>query len=200
MLYLFTQRQTLNGFVPAVLLAIHQAAELTNWKTFVIFLKVGSILYGSGYVLFAFLDAELVMKGWLSKQQLIDAIAVGQFTPGPVFSAATFIGWQLGGFWGATAATVGIFLPSFLLVAFLNPLIPLLRRSKVMSAFLDTVNITSVAIILAVAVEMGKQTFLDWRTVVIAILGFVITFHFRKLNSGFVVLGGAALGYLLWWV
>jgi chromate transporter len=200
MLYLFTQRQTLNGFVPAVLLAIHQAAELTNWKTFVIFLKVGSILYGSGYVLFAFLDAELVMKGWLSKQQLIDAIAVGQFTPGPVFSAATFIGWQLGGFWGATAATVGIFLPSFLLVAFLNPLIPLLRRSKVMSAFLDTVNIASVAIILAVAVEMGKQSFLDWRTVVIAILGFVITFHFRKLNSGFVVLGGAALGYLLWWV
>jgi chromate transporter len=89
--------------------------------------KIGSILYGSGYVLFAFLDAELVGKGLLSKQQLIDAIAVGQFTPSPVFSAATFIGWQIGGIWGAIAATVGIFLPSFLFVALLNPLIPMLR-------------------------------------------------------------------------
>src|SRR5688572_15812160 len=106
-------------------------------RTFCIFFKVGAILYGSGYVLLAFLDAELVAKGLIAKQEWMDAIAVGQFTPGPVFSAATFIGWQLGGLWGALAATAGIFLPSFLFVAFLNPIIPRLRGSKVMSAFLD---------------------------------------------------------------
>jgi chromate transporter len=187
-----------NGFVPGFMLIILQsAAEVSNWKLFLIFLKVGAILYGSGYVLFAFLDAELVVKGLLSRQELIDAIAVGQFTPGPVFSAATFIGWQIGGWWGALAATIGIFLPSFLFVGLLNPLIPRLRKSKVMSAFLDTVNVVSIAIILAVAVEMGRETFLDWRTIVIAVLGFVLTFYFKKLNTAFVVLGGAALGYVL---
>lgn len=198
---LLQRKSSINAYSPGILfMAAGATASLTNWKLFWVFLKVGSILYGSGYVLFAFLDAELVATGLLSKQQLIDAIAVGQFTPGPVFSAATFIGWQLGGLWGAIAATVGIFLPSFLFVAFLNPLIPRLRKSKVMSAFLDTVNIASVAIILAVAIEMGKETFLDWRTILIAVLGFVLTFHFRKLNSAFVVLGGAAMGYLLWWL
>lgn len=199
-LHLLTQKTpSLNTFISGVILAL-QTAELSHWKMFLIFLKVGSILYGSGYVLFAFLDAELVVKGLLSKQELIDAIAVGQFTPGPVFSAATFIGWQLGGLGGAIAATIGIFLPSFLFVGLLNPLIPRLRKSKIMSAFLDTVNIVSVAIILAVAVEMGRETLVDWRTVVIALVGFVITFYFKKLNSAFVVLGGAALGYLLWWL
>lgn len=201
---LFFMRNRPDGiqvFAPGALLLMAAANDgFSNWKLFWTFLKVGSILYGSGYVLFAFLDAELVSKGLLSKQQLIDAIAVGQFTPGPVFSAATFIGWQLGGLWGAVAATVGIFLPSFLFVAFLNPLIPRLRKSKVMSAFLDTVNIASVAIIFAVAIEMGKETFLDWRTIVIAVLGFVITFYFRKLNTAFIVLGGAAMGYALWWL
>ena len=196
LLHLVTSKRV-NGFSPIVLL-VAPVEQLSQWKLLWIFLKVGSILYGSGYVLFAFLDAELVAKGLLSKQELIDAIAVGQFTPGPVFSAATFIGWQLGGIGGAVAATIGIFLPSFLLVAFLNPLISKLRTSEVMSNFLDTVNITSVAIILAVAVEMGKETLLDWRTVVIAVLGFVVTFYFRKLNSAFVVIGGALFGYLLW--
>lgn len=196
LLHLFKHRSRVApSLSPAMVLALVPAGKL-----FWIFLKVGSILYGSGYVLFAFLDAELVAKGLLSKQQLIDAIAVGQFTPGPVFSAATFVGWQLGGFPGALAATVGIFLPSFLFVAFLNPLIPRLRNSKVMSAFLDTVNVASVAIILAVAIEMGKETFLDWRTLVIAGFGFFVTFYFRKLNTAFVVLGGAAMGYLLWWL
>lgn len=196
LLHLFKRRgRVAHSLSPAMVLALVPAGKL-----FWIFLKVGSILYGSGYVLFAFLDAELVAKGLLSKQQLIDAIAVGQFTPGPVFSAATFVGWQLGGFPGALAATGGIFLPSFLFVAFLNPLIPRLRSSKVMSAFLDTVNVASVAIILAVAIEMGKETFLDWRTIVIAGFGFFVTFYFRKLNTAFVVLGGAAMGYLLWWL
>lgn len=200
LVHLLSKRSSvLNISLPIILMAIN-AVQLPPMKLFWTFLKIGSILYGSGYVLFAFLDAELVTKELLSRQELIDAIAVGQFTPGPVFSAATFIGWQLGGWQGAIAATVGIFLPSFLFVAFLNPLIPRLRRSPVMSAFLDTINVASVAVIVAVAVDMGKETFLDWRTVVIAVLGFLMTFYFRKLNSAFLVLGGAVLGYILWWI
>ena len=163
-----------------------------------IFLKIGAILYGSGYVLFAFLDAELVNRGWLSKQELIDAIAVGQFTPGPVFSSATFIGWQIGGADAAIAATIGIFLPSFLFVALLNPIIPRLRSSKIMSVFLDTINIAAVAIILSILVEMGRETLLDWRTILIAALSFIATFYFKKINTAFIIIGGAALGYLLW--
>lgn len=168
------------------------------WKIFWIFIKVGSILYGSGYVLFAFLNTELVKPGLLSHQVLIDAVAVGQFTPGPVFSSATFIGWQMGGFNGAVAATAGIFLPSFLFVAFLNPLVRKLRSSKVMSAFLDTVNMASIALILAVCVDMGKSAITDWKTILIAILGLAVSLSLKKLNSAFVVLGGSVLGYLLW--
>ena len=177
--------------------ALNQSIEISNTKLFWIFLKVGSILYGSGYVLFAFLDAELVSTSILPRQQLIDAIAVGQFTPGPVFSSATFIGWQLGGMNGAIAATAGIFLPSFIFVAFLNPLIPRLRKSTVMSAFLDTVNIVSVALILSVTIEMGKETFSDWRTIVIAAGGFAATYYFKKLNTAFIILGGALAGFIL---
>jgi chromate transporter len=190
--------KNVNGFFPFVLLQISNPyINLSDFKLFWIFLKIGSILYGSGYVLFAFLDAELVSKGLLTKQQLADAIAVGQFTPGPVFSSATFIGWQIGGVTGAVAATVGIFVPSFLFVALLNPLIPRLRKSKVMSAFLDTVNIVSVAIILSVVVEIGQATLLDWRTILIAVISFVVTFSFKKLNTAFIIVGGAALGYVL---
>ncbi len=172
-------------------------SQPSNLKIFWIFLKVGSILYGSGYVLFAFLDTELVKTGILSRKELIDAIAVGQFTPGPVFSSATFIGWQIAGLPGAIVATIGIFLPSFLFVALLNPIIPRLRRSAVMSAFLDTVNVASVAIILAVCVQMGKDAINDWRGIVIALAGFTVTMLFKNINTAFIVLGGAVLGYLL---
>jgi chromate transporter len=192
-------KKTTNGIVPFVLLQITDpTVHLSDIKLFLTFLKIGSILYGSGYVLFAFLDAELVSKGLLTKQQLVDAIAVGQFTPGPVFSSATFIGWQIGGAWGATAATIGIFLPSFLFVAMLNPLIPRLRKSKIMSAFLDTVNIVSIAVILSVIVEIGRITLLDWRAITIAIVSFIVTLFFKKLNTAFIIFGGAILGYLLW--
>jgi chromate transporter len=190
--------QTVNGIFPFVLLQISNSPiSLSDFKLFLTFLKIGSILYGSGYVLFAFLDAELVAKGLLTKQQLVDAIAIGQFTPGPVFSSATFIGWQIGGALGAIAATIGIFLPSFLFVALLNPLIPRLRKSKIMSAFLDTVNVVSIAIILSVVVEIGRLTLLDWRTIAIAVISFGVTFYFKKLNTAFVILGGAVTGYLL---
>ena len=134
----------------------------------------------------------------ITHQVLLDAIAVGQFTPGPVFSSATFIGWQMGGINGALAATTGIFLPSFLFVAFLNPLVRKLRSSKAMSAFLDTVNVASIALILAVCVDMGRSSITDWKTILIALAGLTVSLTFKKLNSAFVVLGGSVLGYLLW--
>ena len=191
-----TKPERLSSLIPFVMLT-PVTREISGWQIFVTFLKIGAILYGSGYVLFAFLDAELVNRGLLSKQQLIDAIAVGQFTPGPVFSSATFIGWQLGGIYGAVAATIGIFLPSFIFVAFSNPVIPKLRKSPIMSAFLDAVNVVSIAIILAVVIEMGRETLLDWRTIAIAIVSFVVMFYFKRLNSALVVVGGAILGYIL---
>lgn len=193
----FRARQTLS-IAPFLLLAGSvPPLGAGNLKIFWIFLKVGSILYGSGYVLFAFLDAELVNTGMISKQELIDAIAIGQFTPGPVFSSATFIGWQIAGATGAVLATIGIFLPSFLFVAFLNPLIPKLRKSAAMSAFLDAVNVASVALILAICIEMGRASINDWRTALIAVTGFAVAFGFKKLNSAYIILGAAVLGYVL---
>jgi chromate transporter len=171
--------------------------SLTTIKIFWIFLKVGAILYGGGYVLFAYLDAELVSTGWLSRSELMDAVAVGQFTPGPVLSTATFIGYQLNGFWGAMAATIGIFLPSFLFVLILNPLIPKMRKSKLFSYFLDSVNVAAVAVMVVVLVEMSRDTLVDWRAVVIAVLSFIVAFGFKKISSMWTVIGGALLGYLL---
>jgi len=192
-------QSSLNSFLPLTLLQITNTTLLsaTNAKIFWIFLKIGAILYGSGYVLFAFLDSELVATGLLTRQQLIDAIAVGQFTPGPVFSSVTFIGYQINGLTGAIVSTIAIFSPSFLFVALLNPIVKKMRNSKLFSAFLDAVNVTSVAIIVAVCFDMGKDTITDWRTILIAVLSIAIAFGYKKLNSAFVVLGGSLLGYLL---
>jgi chromate transporter len=200
MLYYSIQNKsrTIHGIFPFVLLQALQLISVSNAKVFFIFLKIGALLYGSGYVLFAFVDAELVSRGWLSQQQLIDAIAVGQFTPGPVFSAATFIGWQIGGMGGAIAATIGVFLPSFLFVALLNPLIPKLRKSQLMAAFLDAVNVAAVAIILSVAIRMASVAIVDWRTAIIGIMSFLVVFLLKKVNAAFIVLGGSILGYLLY--
>ncbi len=158
-----------------------------NAKLFLIFLKIGAILYGSGYVLFAFLDTELVSTGLISRQELIDAIAVGQFTPGPVFSAVTFLGYQINGFSGAIISTVGIFLPSFVFVALLNPLVKKMRNSILFSSFLDAVNVASVAVIVAICFEMGRETLSDWRTILIALISIGFVFGFKKVNSVFVV-------------
>lgn len=179
------------------------AAKITTIKVFLTFLKVGAILYGSGYVLFAYLDAELVSTGMLTRQELIDAIAIGQFTPGPVLSTATFIGYQLNGIWGALAATAGIFLPSFLFVLLLNPLIPKMRQSKLLRGFLDTVNIAAVAIMIAVLFEIAMESIIvnsaiAWRPLLIAIISLIITFGFKKVSVMWLVLGGAVLGYLLY--
>lgn len=194
-----SESTSINSFFPLTFLSISQVAILsaTNAKLFWIFLKIGAILYGSGYVLFAFLDTELVATGLLSRQELIDAIAVGQFTPGPVFSSVTFIGYQMNGFYGALVATVGIFLPSFAFVVLLNPLVKKMRNSKLFSSFLDAVNVASVAIIISVCITMGSETITDWRTIVISIASISILYKFKKINSAFIVIGGSLLGYLL---
>jgi chromate transporter len=168
-----------------------------NTRLFLSFLKIGAILYGSGYVLFAFLDAELVAKGLLSRRELIDAIAVGQFTPGPVFSSVTFIGYQINGLSGAVVSTIGIFLPSFLFVALLNPLVRKMRGSKLFAAFLNAVNVAAIALIVTVCFRMGKDTITDWRTILIAVCSAMVLFRFKTVNSVFIVLGGSVAGYLL---
>ncbi|WP_026710263.1 chromate efflux transporter [Flavobacterium filum] len=192
------RNNSVTGFVPLSFLTLSPIPFLSATQTqlFWIFLKIGSILYGSGYVLFAFLDTELVATGLLTRQQLIDAIAVGQFTPGPVFSSVTFIGYQIDGLQGAIVATIGIFLPSFAFVALLNPLVKKMRNSKLFSSFLDAVNVASVAIIISVCIAMGTETITDWKTILIAVLSIVLLFNYKKLNSAFVVLGGSLLGYL----
>lgn len=193
------KQNSLSSFLPLTFIQITNTSILsaTNVNLFWIFLKIGATLYGSGYVLFAFLDTELVSTGLLTRQQLIDAIAVGQFTPGPVFSSVTFIGYQINGLSGAILSTIAIFLPSFVFVALLNPMVKKMRNSKLFSAFLDAVNVASVAIIIAVCFDMGKDTISDWRTIFIAVSAIAIAFGYKKLNSAFVVLGGSLLGYLL---
>ena len=173
------------------------STKLSTLGIFLKFLKVGSILYGSGYVLFAYLDTELVSTALLSQKQLIEAIGIGQFTPGPVLSTATFIGYQLGGFWGALGATTGIFLPSFLFVWLLNPLIPKMRKSKVLGYFLDSINVVAVAIMLAVLITMSKQTLVDWQAAFIAVFSGVLIFKFKKVSVMWVLVIGAILGYVL---
>ena len=170
--------------------------KISALNVFWVFLKVGAILYGSGYVLFAYLDAELVTRGWLTRVELIDAIAVGQFTPGPVLSTSTFIGYQLSGFSGALAATAGIFLPSFLFVLILNPFITRMRNSKILRYFLDAVNVAAVAVMLAVLIIMAKETLLDWKAIIIA-LGSVFLVFKSKISPIWIIIIGSVLGYLL---
>jgi chromate transporter len=177
------------------------AVTVSLWKLFFFFLKVGSILYGSGYVLVAFLEGGLVRDyGWLTQPQLLDAIAIGQFTPGPVLSTSTFVGYVVEGVPGAAVATLGIFLPSFLFVLILNPLIPRLRESVWLSAFLDAVNVAAVALMVAVTIELGMGTLVSWPAWVIAGLATLLALAYR-LNAAWLVAGGAVLGWLLYgWV
>lgn len=165
---------------------------------FLVFLKIGSVLYGSGYVLLAFLRADLVERlGWLSDQQLIDAIAIGQFTPGPVFTTATFIGYLLGSWPGAIVATIAIFLPSFFFVALVNPLIPFLRRSPWFGALLDGVNVASLGLMGGVAWQLGRVSVIDIPTLVIAMVAALLLLRY-KVNSAWLVLGGALAGFAIY--
>nr|WP_281404511.1 chromate transporter [Pyxidicoccus fallax] len=154
-------------------------------------------MYGSGYVLLAFLRSDLVERyGWLTEAQLLDAVAVGQVTPGPVFTTATFIGYVLGGASGAVLATVGIFLPAFVFVALSGPLVPRLRRSWVAGAFLDGVNVASLALMVVVTWQLGRAALVDAWTVGLAGVSAVLLIRFR-VNSAWLVLGGGVAGMLL---
>lgn len=164
---------------------------------FLFFVKVGAVLFGSGYVLLAFLRADLVDRWrWLTEAQLLDAIAVGQMTPGPVFTTATFIGYILGGTTGAVVATGGIFLPAFLFVALSRPLIPRLRRSATAGAVLDGVNVASLALMAVVTWHLGRAAVVDGMTAVLALMSAVLLTRFR-LNSAWLVLGGGLVGLSL---
>jgi chromate transporter len=201
MLYFYLKSKSisgLNSLSPFLLfLGINATlAKISTLKLFFIFLKVGAILYGSGYVLFAYLDAELVTRGLLTRAELIDAIAIGQFTPGPVLSASTFIGYQLSGFTGALVATTGIFLPSFLFVLLLNPYIPRLRKSTILRYFLDSVNIAAVAVMLAVLIVMAIETLIEWQSIAITLIATLLIFK-TKVSTIWTVIIGAILGYFL---
>ncbi len=165
-------------------------------RLFLLFLKIGATLYGSGYVLLAFLRNDVVERtGWLTERQLLDAVAVGQLTPGPVFTTATFVGYLVGGFSGALLATLGIFLPAFVLVAATNPLVPRLRRSPWTAGFLDGVNAAAIGLMAAVAWTLGHSAIVDIPTALLA--GGALLLLQTKVNSAWLVLGGALVGFAL---
>jgi len=165
---------------------------------FLFFLKTGAVLYGSGYVLLAFIRADLVERWhWLTESQLLDAIVVGQITPGPVFTTATFVGYVLGGVKGAMVATVGIFLPAFFFVAVSGPLVPRIRKSPTAGAVLDGINAASLALMLVVTYQLGRTAVVDITTILLALTSAVVLFRFR-VNSAWLVLGGALAGWLLY--
>ena len=189
-----TRQQTT---LPLAFTAIRNLAGVSTTGLFLTFLKIGATLYGSGYVLFALLDNELVAKGLLSRQQLVDAIAVGQFTPGPVFSSVTFIGYQLNGYAGAFVSTIGVFLPSFFFVGLLKPLVIRLKTSRLFKVFLDAINAASIAIIALICVSMAHSLGVDYKLIVMLLLFIPLVLLLPKINSCWFILAGSLLGYLL---
>ncbi|MGH2558200.1 MAG: chromate efflux transporter [Thermomicrobiales bacterium] len=181
--------------LPLPALAVTAGGQSVSLLTlFLLFLKIGSVLYGSGYVLLAFLRNDFVVRyGWLTDQQLLDAVAIGQFTPGPVFTTATFVGYVIAGFPGAILATIGIFLPSFLFVALLRPLVPRLRRSPWTAALLDGVNVAALGLMAAVAWQLGRDAIVDWLTALLAAAAALLLIRF-KINSAWLVVAGGLVG------
>jgi len=186
----------LSGGVSLAAAVTATRVPITLWNLGAVFLKVGSVLYGGGYVLVAFLEAALVReRGWLTERQLLDAIAVGQFTPGPVLSTATFIGYVLAGGPGAIVATIGIFLPSFLFVAYLQAILPRIRRGVWAAAFLDAVNVAAIGLMVAVTIRLTANL-TDWRqwTIAAAALAAGVLW---KPHAGWLIVGGAMAGAVL---
>jgi len=194
--HLRAQRLSLSA-LPSLTISSAALATATTFSLsslFLIFLKIGAIVFGSGYVLLAFLRADLVSnRGWLTDAQLVDAVAVGQVTPGPVFTTATFIGFILGGIRGAVLATIGIFVPAFILVAVSGPLVPRIRKSKIAGAILDGVNVASLALMAVVTWQLGRASIVDVVTVVLAVASLFVLLRF-KLNSAWLVLIGSIIG------
>ena len=179
-----------NGTAAAV------SAPFGLWPLFLVFAKVGAVLFGSGYVLIAFLRTDLVERlGWLTEQQLLDAVAVGQVTPGPVFTTATFVGYVLGGPAGAAVATVGIFLPAFVFVALSAAIVPRLRRSPTAGAVLDGVNVASLALMVVVLWQLGRVALPDALTVGIAAFSLFALVRYR-VNSAWLIVPGGVIGLI----
>jgi chromate transporter len=190
------------GVTPALLIGTSPTVPAVGlWPLFLVFLKIGSVLFGSGYVLLAFLRTEFVeRRDWLTEAQLIDAVAVGQVTPGPVFTTATFIGYLLGGPGGAVVATAGIFLPAFVFIALSGPMLPRLRRSRLFGAFLDGVVVASLALMAVVTWELGRAALLDFDVaqprfwLALGLLAVSAVLLRYRVNSAWLVLGGGAIG------
>jgi chromate transporter len=183
--------------LPALALLTGGAVPFGLWPLFFFFLKVGAVLFGSGYVLLAFLRTDLVTRlQWLTDHQLLDAIAVGQMTPGPVFTTATFIGYLLGRTPGAVVATTAIFLPSFFFIAMVGPLVPKLRNSPLFGAFLDGVNVGALALMAVVTWQLGRAALIDKTTIALAVLSGIALIRFR-INSTWLISAGALTGYLV---
>jgi chromate transporter len=183
--------------IQPALVAAATVASPGAWSIFLVFVKIGAMVFGSGYVLLVFLRAELVERhAWLTQQQLLDAVAVGQVTPGPVFTTATFLGYLLHGTSGAIAATIGIFLPAFVLVAISAPLIPKIRVSRIASAALDGINIASLVLMAVVTWQLARAALVDWITVALALASAVLLFRFPRLNSAWLIASAGALGAL----
>jgi len=180
--------------------SLARAASISLLVLFLTFLTLGAVVYGSGYTLLAFLRADLVQQlHWLTDKQLLDAISIGQFTPGPVFTTATFIGYVLAGLPGALLATLGIFLPSFVFIALIHPVASRLRRSPWTATLLDGVNISAIALMTGVLLQLGQHALTDVLTWVLALVALGILLRF-KLNSVWLILAGAVLGLLRFWV
>ena len=175
-------------------LAASAAVPFSLGLLFLTFLKIGAVLYGSGYVLLAFLRADFVTNlGWLTDKQLLDAIAIGQVTPGPVFTSATFVGYLVGGLPGALLATLAIFLPSFAYVAISAPLLPRLRKSPWAAAFLEGVTLASLGLMAGVTIQLGIAAFTDLLTVLLGIAALILLLRYR-LNTTWLIVGGMAIG------
>jgi len=167
---------------------------------FFTFLKIGSVLYGGGYVLLAFLRSDFVVRlGWLTEKQLIDAVAIGQVTPGPLFTTATFIGYILAGIPGAILSTVGIFLPSFFFVAISNRFIPKMRQSIWFSEFLNGVNAASLGLMAAVTIQLAKAVFVDLTSVILAAISFILVI-FTKISATWIILAAIVFGFARFWI
>ena len=193
---------SLSFFLPTIPLSVDTVNEqlannITTNTLFLTFLKIGSVLYGSGYVLLAFLETYFVDRfGVITTQQLLDAVSIGQFTPGPVFTTATFIGYIVNGIPGAIVSTIGIFLPAFLMVGLLNNVIPKLRNSQWVSGILDGVNVASLALMAVVSLKLGISAIHDFPTIILAALSIVLVFKYN-VNSAWLVLSGGFIGLIL---
>jgi chromate transporter len=185
------------GILP-VLKSVSATAAIAPFSLvglFLFFLKVGAVLYGSGYVLLAFLQADLVDRlHWMTQSQLLDAVAVGQVTPGPVFTTATFIGYLLGGTTGAIVATIGIFVPSFIFVAASRPLIPRIRRSPIAGPLLDGVNVGALALMAAVTLQLSRAALVDVTTAVVAAISALLLIYSR-MNSAWLIFAAGLVGF-----